>query len=379
MNLAISPQIELLLAKNLRANLKNPRNHSKKQVRQIAESIRRFGFNVPILIDRHGMIVAGHGRLLACELLDIAEVPVIRLEHLSEAEAKAFTIADNKLTENAEWNETLLAECFFELQAMDLAFDLEVTGFETAEIDLMIEGATSVAEPEESIPEPEKEAVISKKGDLWTLGDHRLLCGDALNENDYQHLMGSDKARMVFTDPPYNVPIDGHVGGLGKIKHREFAMANGEMSAAQFTQFLKTAFANTSQVSVDGSLHYICMDWRHLKEVLEAGNANYTELKNICVWAKDNAGMGSLYRSQHEMVLVFKHGKASHINTVELGKHGRYRTNVWNYAGACSFARNTKEGTRQALQYDKRRKIYENKRCALAARKPMHQTITASQ
>jgi len=143
----------------------------------------------------------------------------------------------------------------------------------------------------------------------------------------------------VFCDPPYNVPIDGHVSGLGRTSHREFAMASGEMSEAEFTTFLTQVFRHLADWSVDGALHFQCMDFRHMREMLDAGAAAYSELKNLCVWAKTNAGMGSLYRSQHELVFVFKSGTAPHINNVELGQHGRYRTNVWTYAGANSFSR----------------------------------------
>jgi DNA methylase len=148
---------------------------------------------------------------------------------------------------------------------------------------------------------------------------------------------GDARAQIVFTDPPYNVPISGHVGGLGAIQHREFAMASGEMSPAEFTAFLQSVFGHLAAYSVDGAIHFQCMDWRHVSEIMAAGTAAYTDLKNICVWAKNNGGMGSLYRSQHEFVFVFKSGTAPHINNVELGKHGRYRTNVWNYAGVNSF------------------------------------------
>jgi DNA modification methylase len=184
---------------------------------------------------------------------------------------------------------------------------------------------------------------ISRQGDLWLIGDHRLYCGDALDPGAYQRLLGAEKAGCVFTDPPYNVRIDGHVSGLGEVSHREFAMASGEMSSPQFQHFLLKAFQNMAAASRDGALNYICMDWRHARELLEAGAMAYTELKNLCVWAKTNAGMGSLYRSQHELVFVFKHGLSPHINNVELGKHGRNRTNLWTYAGMNSFSKDRDE------------------------------------
>ena len=174
---------------------------------------------------------------------------------------------------------------------------------------------------------------VSEPGDLWCLGEHRLLCGDATDAAAFKTLMGDDRAQMVFIDPPYNVPIDGHVCGSGAIKHREFAMASGEMTEDEFTTFLKNVFRQITRHSEDGSIHFVCMDWRHLHEIVSAGRAVYSDLKNLCVWNKDNGGMGSLYRSKHELVFVFKHGDARHINNVELGRHGRYRTNVWDYPG----------------------------------------------
>ncbi len=176
-----------------------------------------------------------------------------------------------------------------------------------------------------------------RPGDVFKVGRHRLMCGDARSADDFHQLMGSRKACMVSTDPPYNVRIDGHVSGLGKVRHREFAMASGEMTAASYVAFLKDVLWNLAVVSKDGSIHFICIDWRHVEDLLAAAREVYSELKNICVWNKTNAGMGSLYRSKHELVCVFKKGKAPHTNNIELGRHGRYRTNVWDYAGVNTF------------------------------------------
>lgn len=324
----------------------NPRIHTQRQVRQIAESIRTFGFNVPILVDRNGEVIAGHGRLLACQLLGWTEVPTISLEHLSPAQAKAYRVADNKLTENGTWDEKLLGQVFLELGSLELDFSLETTGFEMGEIDLLIEGLAETPpgdDPADTCPAPSL-TPVTRPGDLWRLGPHRVLCGSVLEEQELYALMEGRKADLVFTDPPYNVPIEGNVGGLGTIHHREFAMGSGEMSPAQFTEFLTRTCQGLAANSKDGSLHYVCMDWRHIRELLAAGEAAYTELKNLCVWAKDNAGMGSLYRSQHELVFVFKKGTSPHQNHVQLGRSGRYRTNVWRYAGVNSFGRSTEEG-----------------------------------
>jgi DNA modification methylase len=321
----------------LKPNPRNARIHSKKQIHQIAQSIIQFGFINPVLTDGNDNIKVGHGRFEAAKELGLDVIPTICIGHLSEAQIRAYAIADNKLALKAGWDLEILAAEFQELSALDLPFDLEITGFETAEIDLLIDGPTKTQDdPSDHLPAVET-AAVTRFGDLWQLGEHKLLCADARNSSSYSELMREDRARVVFADPPYNVPIDGHVGGLGSIKPRNFAMACGEMSEAQFTRFLQRVFSNVADVSLDGAIHFICMDWRHLGEVLAAGKAVYTELKNVCVWTKDNGGMGSFYRSQHELVFVFKKGTAAHVNTIELGGNGRYRTNVWAYRGANTF------------------------------------------
>ncbi len=326
---------------DLKPRSTNPRTHSKKQIRQIADSIERFGFTNPVLIDRTDGIVAGHGRIEAAKLLGIEKVPTIRLEDLTEAEVRAYVIADNKLAENAGWDRELLAIEFQGLLELDLDFDVTITGFETPEIDILI-GELDAAEeedPADEVPELADGPPVTRLGDIWCIGKHRLICGDATDPDAYARLLDGAEAQMVFTDPPYNVPIEGHVSGLGKVKHREFAMASGEMSESEFTEFLAKVFRHLATASADGAIQFLCIDWRHVGEVLAAGKSAYTELKNLCVWAKTNGGMGSLYRSQHELIFVFKAGKAPHINNVELGKHGRYRTNIWSYPGINSFGK----------------------------------------
>lgn len=340
-NRADGLSIKYLPITALRPRANNPRTHSDKQVRQIANSIERFGFTNPVLIDANGAIIAGHGRVEAAKLLGQGTVPTIRLEDLSEAEIRAYVIADNKLAELAGWDREVLALELQGLLHLDLDFDVSITGFETPEIDVLVEElGQKKADPADQVPPPDKGPAVTRPGDLWLVGPHRLLCGDATRPEAYARLLEGAKAQLVFTDPPYNVPIDGHVGGLGKVKHREFAMASGEMSEAEFTAFLTTVFQNLAGASADGAISFICMDWRHVSEVLSAGRQAYTELKNLCVWCKTNGGMGSMYRSQHELVFVYKAGEAAHINNVELGRYGRYRTNVWTYAGANSFGRN---------------------------------------
>jgi len=338
----------------LKPDLANPRQHSKKQIRQIAKSIKEFDFNVPILVDAELNVIAGHGRLLACHELGIDKVPTVCLEHLTSAQARAFMIADNKLAENATWDDRLLAEQLRDLSLSGLDFDIEVTGFEMGEIDLRIESledppAEDEADPADVVPEIVAVPPVSTLGDEWVLGRHRVLCGNALDPSAFTLLMGEERAAIVFTDPPYNVPIEGHASGLGTIHHRPFPMAAGEMDRAEFTAFLRQTCCNLAAFSAAGSLHYLCMDWRHLAELLAAVQEVYDELKNLCVWVKDNAGMGSLYRSQHELVLVFKQYGGPHRNNVQLGRFGRNRSNVWHYPGANSFARCGAEGNLLAL------------------------------
>lgn len=331
-------RVEYQPLSSLIARITNPRTHSKTQIRQIAESIKRFGFTNPVLVDSDNTIIAGHGRVEAAKLLGLSNVPVIYLSDLSEAEIRAYVIADNKLAENAGWDKELLAIELQGLSELELDFDLTITGFETPEIDLLLT-SQKPEKPDQAdqVPPPDDKPPVSQPGDVWLLGRHKLLCGDATKQESFVRLLGEEKAQMVFTDPPYNVPIDGHVCGLGKVKHAEFAMASGEMSEAEFVTFLQTVFEKLVSFSSDGSMHFICMDWRHTFELLSAARAAYDELKNICVWNKSNGGMGSLYRSKHELVFVFKNGSAPHLNNVELGKHGRYRTNVWDYAGVNTF------------------------------------------
>jgi hypothetical protein len=311
----------------------NPRLHSRRQIGQIARSIETFGFNVPILVSADLKVIAGHGRVLASRELRTKEIPTICIDHLSPEKIRAYAIADNKLTENGAWNEELLANHFRELSALEINFSLDVTGFEIGEIDFLIE-SEGKSEATEDDAADDLQAIpsgppVCKAGDIWLLGQHRVFCGNSLESASYTALTKGEKADLVFTDPPYNVRIDGHASGLGKTRHREFAMATGEMGRAEFTDFLTRVCLQLKRFSQAGAIHFICMDWRHAGELLAAGNEIYPKLKNICVWVKHNAGMGSFYRSQHELVFVFKTGARSHRNNIQLGKHGRHRTNVW--------------------------------------------------
>lgn len=338
------PNIEHRPVEGLRPYGRNARTHSKKQIKQIAESMRAFGFTNPVLISDNSQIIAGHGRVAAAKLIGMDSVPTLRLSHLSEAQIRAYVLADNKLALNAGWDQEVLA---VELQGLiDLDFDITLTGFTLAEVDFTLDVAKEsdpeASDAEDVIPQIAPEAV-TRPGDLWLLGRHRLLCGDARNAADYARLLGGERADLIFTDPPYNVPIDGHVCGLGRIRHREFAMGVGEMSEDGFTAFLTECLGAMAAVCRDGAIAFVCMDWRHITELMAAGKQVFTELKNLCVWAKTNGGMGTFYRSRHELVFVYKVGTAPHTNTFGLGETGRYRTNVWDYAGISSLGSDRSE------------------------------------
>jgi DNA modification methylase len=327
---------------------RNPRRHDKRQLKQLAKSIKAFGFAAPILTGLDDRVVAGHGRLEAAKLLKIPSVPTISLSHLSDQQLQAYMVTDNRLTDLSSWDRPKLTEILLELAQADLSFDLDAVGFSVAEIDLLV--ADEGTDEEDSLPEPpiEQEA-ISRPGDIWILEDHRVLCGDALLAESFTSLMGGDQADLVFTDPPYNVPINGHVSGMGKTRHREFAQGVGELSEDGFIAFLEAALGNAVRCSRDGALQTVAMDWRHYPELLAAARTIYDEQINLCVWSKTNAGMGSLYRSQHELFGVWRKGKARHRNNVELGRFGRSRSNVWTFPGANSFGMASDEGRLLAL------------------------------
>lgn len=326
---------------DLRPAKSNARVHSKKQLKQIARSIQRYGFNAPVLIGNDGEIIAGHGRVEAAKLLGLETVPAICLAHLNDVERRAYLIADNKIALNAGWDQELLAG---EIQVLvDHGFDIEDTGFSVAEVDILLEEANDAApvskkkaQAEDRIPDVDPLAV-TRMGDVWQLGRHRLICGDARDVNAYTALLNGEEVDLLFTDPPYNVKIDRNVSGKGAAIHREFAFASGEMKDGEFVHFLTQSLGAAASRCRDGAIAFVCMDWRHMGELLEAGRHVFAEMKNLCVWNKPVGGMGSCYRSKHELVFMFKVGTAEHVNTFGLGGDGRYRTNVWDYAGNSSI------------------------------------------
>jgi len=335
--------------KSLTPNPHNSRTHSKKQRNLIAKSIETFGFLNAVLIDEKGMIIAGHGRVEAAKLLGMDQVPTICIEHLAPDQVRAYILADNKLAELAGWDREMLAIELQHLFTLEDVFDIAITGFEVPEIDLILGEGKRKSDPEDDFAADEEGPSVTELGDLWKLGKHRLLCGNALKRDSYSDLMDKRRASAVFTDPPYNVPINGHAGGKGKIQPREFAMAVGEMSEPEFISFLSTVFGWLCRYSADGAVHFIFMDWRHLHEILAAGRQAYDSLLNLCVWSKDAPGMGSFYRSQHELVFVYRNGKGQHRNNIQLGKFGRNRSNIWEYPGIQTQSRQSDEGNLLAL------------------------------
>jgi DNA modification methylase len=332
----------------LNSNPANSRTHSKHQIRQISDSIKAFGFTNPLLLDKNGMVVAGHGRLEAAKLLDIPLVPTIRLEDLSPDQVRAYAIADNRLAEKAGWDESILAIELQHLLTIDSEFDVTVTGFEIPEIDLLLLG-NHKPDPDDDFELSDASRTISQLGSLWQLGRHRILCANSIEQNSFSKLLVTKRANVVFVDPPYNLVIDGHVSGNGSIRHREFEMASGEMSEFEFISFLTASLRLLSRYSVGGSVHFVCMDWRHMAELIAAGREVYESLLNLCVWAKNTGGMGSLYRSRHELVFVFSNGKAKRQNNVQLGRFGRNRTNVWEYPSINTLSKSGEEGNLLAL------------------------------
>lgn len=320
----------------------NARRHSEKQIAQLMASIRKFRFNGVVLVDSENTVLAGHGRVEAAKRLGMTHVPTFVVDHLTPEQARAFMIADNKIAQNSEWDEEQLASelKFLSEKAieLDLGWDIEICGFDSAEIDLLIDRPQKPPkiDPDDKVPAASGPAV-SRLGDIWVLGNHRLICGNALEMSAYAALLGREKAKLIVTDAPYNVPISGHVGGAGKIQHREFVQASGEMSDPEFTRFLHIAFDCMASFSEDGTVAFLFMDWRHARNLMDAADAVFSKQLNLCVWDKGSGGMGTFYRSAHELVFAYKVGSAPHVNNFGLGERGRYRTNVWRAPGANSF------------------------------------------
>lgn len=333
--------IEYLSPEELRPSPRNARTHSKKQKALIADSIRRFGMVTPVGVGPDNELVYGHARVEAAKLAGLEAVPVVRLDHLTAEERRAYLLADNRLALESGWDRELLAMELRELEALD--FHLPALGFSLPEIDNLYEDLDNSRvdgsdAPDDELPDP-SDLTVTMDGDIWLMEQHRLLSGDARDQAGYDRLLGDDTIDVVFADPPYNVKIENNVSGLGKVRHCDFAMASGEMTPEDFTQFLEQALQPAADRMRDGGIAFVCMDWRHMVELQTAGLRVFDELKNVCIWNKRNAGMGAFYRSKHEMIFVFKRGTAPHINTFGLGGEGRHRSNVWDYVGVSGISR----------------------------------------
>ena len=332
-----------MLKTHLKINYKSPkelnaykyslRHSNKEQLEKTKKLINECGFLIPVLIDEHNSIITGSYLVEAAIAMDLKNIPVISIISLSPEQVRILRIAHDRIAEDGKWNKAELAKEFRELEI--LLPDLTITGFDLDEINLTLDIIGGNEDGPLLIYDDRP--AITQLGDLWLLENHKLYCGDALKDESYNLLLNEESADLCFTDAPYNVKIDGHVGNSGDIKHREFKMASGEMNESEFTDFLSSAHQNITNHIKDGGIIFSCMDWRHQQEILTAASNAKLSLQNLCVWVKDNGGMGSLYRSRHELVFVFKKGKSKHTNNVELGKNGRYRTNVWEYPGVNSF------------------------------------------
>jgi len=332
--------IEYVPVGDLKPNPHNARKHPESQIDLLAASIRQFGFVGAMIVDEGNVIISGHGRHEAAKRAGMDVVPCIRVSHLTAKAKIALSLADNRLGELSAWDEVALGSQLEQLLTPDLEFDFEVTGFDTVDADRLLgpepdpldrksgTGEFSL-DPDDNLPRLKTDGPsVSQPGDMWGLGVHRVLHGDALDPRSYEVLLGDEVATQIVTDPPYNVPNRDHVSSG---PFREFAMAAGEMSSHEFAGFLARVLSLATGMARDGAISHVFMDWRHLAEMQTAISNAGLELKNLCVWAKPSAGMGSFYRSQHELIFVLKHGTSKHINNFGLGARGRTRSNIWRY------------------------------------------------
>lgn len=315
-------QIEHVSPDQLRPCPNNARTHSRKQIKRIANSIERFGFCNPVLVDDKNQIVAGHGRVAAAKLLQLDTVPVVHLSHLNDAEKRAYILADNKLAEKAGWDRDLLAS---ELQGLiDLDFEIDLTGFEASEVELILGEGRDLSEGqiarEDESPICRNSVVVSRPNDLWALADHRLLVADAREQAFYDVLLDGETAQCVFTDP-----LDSIMTGF---RHNAFSRTAKAVSDGELVDVFTTIFERLAANTAAGSIHMVCMEWQQQTEVLAAGRNVYSELLDLCVWNKSNPVPGTFYRAKHELIYVWKNGTASPIAN---SKRRRLRSNVWNY------------------------------------------------
>ncbi len=334
-------KIETVNVEQLKPYKNNAKIHSPDQISQIADSIQQFGFVNPILIDENGEIVAGHGRFEAAKVLNLPQVPVIRIGHLTDVQKRKLRIADNRISENGGgWDADLLNIEIGELCELEDIADITITGFNDIEIDqILAEPRTKVEVKKlDTVPYVANDEIITVPGDIWEFDDgHRIICGDSTDRDTFAELLVNKRVNLVLQDPPFNIKIDGFVSGNGTVKHPDFAMAAGEMSDSEYTEFLGKNFALCSEYATDNAMIFNFIDWRNIMPMLTACKQNFARYINLCVWVKNKAGMGTPYRSQHELCTVFLNKGGTVPDHIKLGKYGRNRSNVWHYYGCNSY------------------------------------------
>jgi DNA modification methylase len=335
-NFQVNPKIVLLNLEDVKLPERKLRRHPLGKAKKLDRSIAETGHFGPIVVDENGLVIDGVARIDAAKRLSMPQLPAIVVTGLTGAQTKALRMSLNRLVEDASWDVDSIS---LELDEIRIeGGDLELSGFDDIEIDRFLT-PKDTARFDDVEPPPLGEVAVAQEGDIWLCGDHRIICGDATRPETYDRLLGQDKATMVITDPPYNLSIAKGISGRGENRHADFLMASGEMDETQFQKFLQDAMSASADRCGDGSLHYWFMDWRHIDQLVGVGRMVFAELINICVWAKSNWGMGDFYRSQHEMVAVFKKGGGKAINNVQRGKHGRGRSNLWQYGGETAFSK----------------------------------------
>jgi DNA modification methylase len=337
----LTPQLVRLA--ELKSQGRKTRKHNRKQRRKLMSNLGKFGQVLPILIDGRGRIVDGAALVEAAREMELTELWAVSLNSLSNSETRILRLALNRIQEDTEWDQEELKKEFGEILIDDPSVDLSDSGFDIQEIDVLLFGDEAIIEAltPELLTELQEEPFI-ESGDLFRLDDHFILCGTALEGASFETLMQGILAAAVISDPPYNLS-QSEIGNKGAIQHDDFVMAAGEMSGAEFRTFLHTFLTLIAAHMKDGALAYIFMDWRHVSDIIETGKTVLGQLMNVIIWAKDNPGMGSFYRSQQEMLPVFRKGPGPHTNNIQLGKFGRNRSNVWNYPGASSFGSQARE------------------------------------
>ncbi|KCZ64593.1 site-specific DNA-methyltransferase [Hyphomonas atlantica] len=334
------PEIERVPIASLKPWPRHARTHDRGKQQALMASIRAHGMIDPIVIDELSFILSGHERTKLMRELGFSHIDAVRVRHLSLADKRAYVIAANRFPERGGWDREVLGLEFSALVDTAIDLDLRTTGFEIAEIDLALQQAEQQPATDDDQELEVPEAHISRPGDHWLLADHELICGNSLESGVWCQLMREDKARLCLTDPPYNVRIRGHVTSKG---HDEFQFASGEMNSEEFQDFLRAGLSLAIKYSLDGALHLVAMDHRHLGDLFAAAKSIYSQRLNICVWTKTTPGMGSLYRSQHEFFALYKVGTGPHTNNIQLGRFGRNRSNVWTYPGAAGFRKGRDE------------------------------------